>query len=70
MTRTGVSGPLLVVLGLLSAVAPLATDMYLPVFTDLAADLGTGAAGVQLTLTAFLTGLALGQLVIGPLSDR
>ncbi|MEU5868432.1 multidrug effflux MFS transporter [Nonomuraea sp. NPDC047529] len=70
MTRTGVSGPLLVVLGLLSAVAPLATDMYLPVFTGLAADLGTGAAGVQLTLTAFLTGLALGQLVIGPLSDR
>ncbi|NUO96748.1 MAG: multidrug effflux MFS transporter [Nonomuraea sp.] len=61
---------MLVVLGLLSAVAPLATDLYLPVFTDLAADLRAGAAGVQLTLTAFLVGLAVGQLVIGPLSDR
>ncbi|MFR9773509.1 multidrug effflux MFS transporter [Nocardia sp. SC052] len=69
-TASGVSGPLLVVLGLLSAVAPFATDMYLPSFTGLAADLHTGASSVQLTLTTFLIGLALGQLVIGPLSDR
>ncbi|WP_308124938.1 multidrug effflux MFS transporter [Streptomyces sp. NEAU-YJ-81] len=64
------SGPLLVVLALLSAVAPFATDMYLPSFTELAADLHTGASSVQLTLTTFLIGLAAGQLVIGPLSDR
>ncbi|GAA2209549.1 multidrug effflux MFS transporter [Nonomuraea monospora] len=64
------SGPLLLVLALLSAMAPFATDMYLPAFTDLAADLGTGASSVQLTLTTFLFGLAAGQLVIGPLSDR
>ena len=69
-TRPGVSGPLLVVLALLSAVAPFATDMYLPSFTELAAGLHTGASSVQLTLTTFLIGLAVGQLVIGPLSDR
>ncbi len=44
--------------------------MYLPGFTDMARDLGTSAATVQLTLTAFLFGLASGQLVIGTLSDR
>lgn len=64
-----VGGALIAVLALLTAVAPLATDMYLPAFPDMAADLGTTAAGVQLTLTAFLAGLGLGQLVIGPLSD-
>lgn len=69
-TRPGVSGLLLVVLALLSAAAPFAVDMYLPAFTDLAADLHTSAASVQLTLTAFLIGLAAGQLLIGPLSDR
>lgn len=57
------------VLALLTAIAPFATDMYLPAFPAIAADLGTTASGVQLTLTAFLVGLATGQLVIGPLSD-
>lgn len=69
-TRPGVSGRLLVVLALLSAAAPFAIDMYLPAFTDLAGDLGANAASVQLTLTTFLIGLAVGQLFIGPLSDR
>lgn len=58
------------VLALLSAVAPLATDMYLPGFPIITADLGANAVSMQLTLTSFLFGLALGQLVIGPLSDR
>ena len=57
------------VLALLTAVAPLATDMYLPVLPQVAAELGAPASGAQLTLTAFLVGLATGQLVIGPLSD-
>ncbi|WP_066934379.1 multidrug effflux MFS transporter [Microtetraspora fusca] len=61
---------LLLALALLSAVAPLATDMYLPAFTSMAADLGTDAAALQLTLTAFLAGLGVGQLIVGPLSDR
>ncbi|MFD7405734.1 multidrug effflux MFS transporter [Streptomyces sp. NPDC059866] len=57
-------------LALLSFVLPLATDMYLPAFPVMADDLGTDASGVQLTLTAFLLGTAVGQLVLGPLSDR
>lgn len=60
----------LLVLALLTAVAPLATDMYLPGFPAMAADLGVSASAIQLTLTTFLLGLAIGQLVIGPLSDR
>jgi len=58
------------VLALLTAIAPLATDMYLPAFPQLAVDLGTSATAVQLSLTTFMVGLALGQLVIGPLSDQ
>lgn len=50
-------------------VSPLATDMYLPAFPQMASDLDTTATGIQLTLTSFLVGLALGQLIIGPLSD-
>jgi len=57
-------------LALLSAVAPLATDMYLPGFPQMASDLNSSAAPIQLTLTSFLIGLAAGQLLIGPLSDR
>ncbi|WP_460273758.1 multidrug effflux MFS transporter [Celeribacter sp. ULVN23_4] len=57
-------------LALLSAVAPFATDMYLPGFLNMASDLDVGAATIQGTLTAFLLGLASGQLVIGALSDR
>ncbi|MGH4028594.1 multidrug effflux MFS transporter [Actinomycetota bacterium Odt1-20B] len=55
---------------LLSFVMPLATDMYLPAFPQMTGDLGTDASGVQLTLTTFLVGMGLGQLVLGPLSDR
>ncbi len=61
---------LLLVLALLTTVAPFSIDMYLPGLPQLAADLGTDATRVQLTLTAFMLGLAGGQLVIGPLSDR
>ncbi|MDN5913896.1 MAG: multidrug effflux MFS transporter [Pseudonocardia sp.] len=60
---------LIAVLAHLTAVAPLATDMYLSAFPEMAADLGTSATGIQLTLTAFLIGLGLGQLFIGSLSD-
>ena len=61
---------LLVVLASLAAVAPVATDLYLPGFPAMATALGTDASGVQLTLTSFLVGLAFGQLVMGPVSDR
>ena len=65
-----IGGRLLATLALLSALGPLAIDAYLPGFTAMAEDLDTSASTVQLTLTAFLFGLALGQLVIGTLSDR
>lgn len=44
-------------------------DLYLPAFPDLAADLGASQAAVQLTLTADVIGLVVGQLILGPLSD-
>jgi DHA1 family bicyclomycin/chloramphenicol resistance-like MFS transporter len=61
---------LVVVLGLVNAIGPLSIDMYLPAFPEIAGAFGTSASAVQLTLTACVAGLALGQLVIGPLSDR
>lgn len=53
---------LIAVLALLTAVAPLALDMYLPALPEMATELGTTAAEVQLTLTACLVGLGVGQL--------
>lgn len=60
----------LVLLGALTAAAPLVTDFYLPSLPDLARALGTGEAIAQLTVSVAVVGLALGQLVAGPLSDR
>lgn len=66
----GLTTGLLTVLGFLSAVGPFSVDLYLPAFTDIARDLGASPSGVQFTLTAFMLGLGLGQLYLGPLSDR
>ncbi|MCA7014970.1 multidrug effflux MFS transporter [Dickeya dadantii] len=60
---------LIIILGMLSAIAALSTDMYLPLFPAIASALQTTPAGVQLSLTTFMAGLSLGQLVIGPWSD-
>ncbi|MGI5327909.1 multidrug effflux MFS transporter [Actinomadura nitritigenes] len=60
---------LILVLGALSAMAPLSIDMYLPALPRVASDLSTGALQAQLTLTACVAGLAVGQAVAGPLSD-
>jgi len=59
-----------VVLGLLTMFGPLSLDLYLPALPELADDLGTSTSAAQLSITACLVGLALGQLVAGPLSDR
>jgi DHA1 family bicyclomycin/chloramphenicol resistance-like MFS transporter len=71
--RTAASGraqlKLVLVLGGLSAFGPLSIDMYLPALPRMAADLHAADTTVQLTLSAFIAGLALGQLVLGPLSD-
>jgi len=61
---------LILTLALLTALTPLATDMYLPALPAMARELDTSASTIQLTLTMFLVGLAAGQLVIGPLSDQ
>ncbi|WP_031085901.1 multidrug effflux MFS transporter [Streptomyces sp. NRRL WC-3549] len=58
------------VLGGLTALPPLSMDMYLPALPEVTGSLHAPASTVQLTLTACLTGMALGQLVVGPMSDR
>ncbi|MFE2236727.1 Bcr/CflA family multidrug efflux MFS transporter [Streptomyces sp. NPDC059442] len=58
------------VLGGLTALPPLSMDMYLPALPEVTEALRSPAATIQLTLTACLTGMALGQLVVGPMSDR
>jgi drug resistance transporter, Bcr/CflA subfamily len=60
---------LVLVLGSLIAIGPLTIDMYLPALPSIATDLQTPSAAVQLTLTGTLAGLAVGQLLVGPLSD-
>nr|WP_279628490.1 multidrug effflux MFS transporter [Streptomyces swartbergensis] len=60
---------MITIIGALAAVAPLATDMYVPGFPELGRTLHASDSAVQLSMTAFLAGLVLGQLVIGPLSD-
>ncbi len=60
----------IVVLGLLSTFGPISLDLYLPALPELADDLAASPSAAQLTITACLLGLATGQLVAGPLSDR
>lgn len=73
-SATGAGGRLskvvLVNVTLLTMIAPLATDMYVPAFPIVGTDLGVGATPVQLTLTTFFVGMAFGQLVGGPVSDQ
>src|SRR5450830_1864001 len=57
-------------LGSMAALPAVSTDIYLPSRPDVARDLGTGTAAVQLTMTGMLIGGAVGQLVIGHVSDR
>jgi MFS transporter, DHA1 family, multidrug resistance protein len=57
-------------LSLLTALGPLAVDMYLPSFPDIARVLATEPATVQLTLSLYMVSYAIGQVVYGPLSDR
>lgn len=66
--RTGLLVTL--VLGGLTALPPLSMDMYLPALPAVTESLHSPAATIQLTLTACLTGMALGQVVVGPMSDR
>jgi MFS transporter, DHA1 family, multidrug resistance protein len=68
-TSRGQRLTMIFVLGGLIALGPLTIDMYLPALPTITAELLTTSATIQLTLTGTLVGLALGQLLIGPLSD-
>jgi DHA1 family bicyclomycin/chloramphenicol resistance-like MFS transporter len=70
MSKPRLTGGLILVLGALTAFGPLSIDMYLPSLPTLEHAFGAPAAAVQLTLSAFLAGMALGQAFYGPLSDR
>jgi DHA1 family bicyclomycin/chloramphenicol resistance-like MFS transporter len=65
-----VGRPLAVVLGLLTIFGPISMDLYLPVLPALTAELQSTTSAAQLTITACLLGLAIGQVIAGPLSDR
>lgn len=66
--RTGILVPL--VLGGLTALPSLSMDMYLPALQEVNDALAAPTATAQLTLTAYLLGMALGQLAVGPMTDR
>ncbi|HMV09874.1 MAG TPA: multidrug effflux MFS transporter [Cyclobacteriaceae bacterium] len=61
---------IILILGALATISPFSIDMYLPGFPAIALDLNTSIDQVQLSLTAYLVGIAFGQLLYGPLLDR
>ena len=58
------------VLGALTALGPFTVDLYLPAFPVLEAELGVSATAIQITLTGTMLGFGLGQLIVGPWSDK
>jgi len=60
---------LAVILGALTAIGPLAIDMYLPALPTIAREFSADAAAVQISLAAYFAGIAIGQAFYGPLSD-
>mgnify|MGYP000855020005 CR=1 FL=1 len=66
----GIPAPVIVTLAALTAIAPLGIDMYLASLPTVARELNTTDAAASMTLSAFMIGMALGQLMIGPLSDK
>jgi DHA1 family bicyclomycin/chloramphenicol resistance-like MFS transporter len=61
---------LILILGMITAIGPFSIDMYLPAFTNIAADLHTTVAHVSLSLSSFFIGISIGQFIYGPLLDR
>ncbi len=70
MTFQKGSKALILLLALLTAVGPISTDMYLPSLPAIGVAFGVNNSLVQLTLSAFIAGFAIGQIFYGPLSDR
>lgn len=69
-TKTRAFPPWLILMGLLTALGPLAIDMYLPAFPSIVHGLHTTEGKVERTVASYLLGLALAQLVYGPFADR
>lgn len=70
MSAASIRKPSLILLGLLTAVDAMAIDSYVPALPAIQRDLGVSAASVQATLSIFFIGVAIGQAVWGPVSDR
>jgi DHA1 family bicyclomycin/chloramphenicol resistance-like MFS transporter len=70
LPRATLTAGLLATIGWLAIMGPFGTDVYLPALPQIAKDLGTPTTAVQLLVTAYTVGLATGQLILGPLSDR
>ncbi|WP_437188171.1 multidrug effflux MFS transporter [Planctomicrobium sp. SH668] len=60
----------ILLLGLLDACGPLGIDMYLPAYPEIENEFHSGVGAIELTLSMFLAGLAIGQIICGPISDR
>lgn len=67
---TPIEPAFVVLIGALAAMGPFSIDLYLPAFGAIAEDLQASPDQVQATLSTYFVGLAAGQLVVGPLSDR
>ncbi|WP_276372333.1 multidrug effflux MFS transporter [Chryseolinea sp. H1M3-3] len=61
---------IILILGALSTVTPFSIDMYLPAFSEIAEDFGTTPARISLSVTSYFIGMAIGQMMYGPLLDR
>lgn len=61
---------LIIFLGVMTAMAPLSTDMYLPSLPEISANFGISTSMTQLTLTMTMIGMSLGQILGGPVADR
>jgi len=61
---------IVLVLGALCTISPFSIDMYLPGFPEMSRDLNTSISNIQLSLTGYLVGIAIGQLFYGPLLDK
>lgn len=69
VNKTTVSTWLIVFLGALTAIAPFSTDMYLPALPAMSREFSASTSMIQLTLTASMLGMAIGQIFAGPISD-
>ncbi len=71
MEKTNISNRAIIwILGSLSTVTPFAIDLYLPAFASIATDFKTSTAAISLSVSSYFVGMAIGQILYGPLLDR